>query len=141
VQKGYTMNLAMPKGKGKVLLVDDDGTLRALYVDVLEREGLQVDQAVEGKEGLEKAKQGGYDLVLLDFLLPGLEGTQILKELKENPPQKANGPIVMLTNSDQVEVIEKCKALGAAGAIIKSTVVPDQLVQRIQGYLKDQHKG
>lgn len=122
--------------KKKILLVDDDGTLRALYTDLLESAGFAVEPAVEGKEGLEKAMQGGYDLILLDILLPGLEGTQILEQLKQNPPQIPNGPILMLTNTDQVEVLEKCKSLGAAGAIIKSTVVPNQLMQHIRGYLK-----
>ncbi len=121
---------------GKILLVDDDSTLRLLYVDTLESAGFQVDQAVEGKEGLEKAKNGGYDLILLDYLLPGLEGTQILEQLRQNPPPVPNGPAVMLTNTDQAEVLDKCKELGAAGVIIKSALTPDQLIFHIRKYLK-----
>ena len=121
--------------KKKILLVDDDGTLRTLYVDLLEREGFQVDQAVEGKEGLEKAKSGGYDLILLDILLPGLEGPQILEALKHKPSAKPNGPIVMLTNQDQPEVLKKCLDLGASGAIIKSNTPPEQLAQQVKKYL------
>lgn len=119
----------------KVLLVEDDGTLRSLYTDLLESEGFKVDQAVEGEEGLTKLKNGGWDLVLLDVLLPGLEGPQILEKLAQAPPIKSNGPIVMLTNQDSSEVLNKCRDLGAAGAIIKSSVPTDQFIRHVRSYL------
>ncbi len=125
----------MAQTRAKILLVDDDGSLRTLYTDLLESEGFTVEQAVEGKEGLEKLQKGGYSLALLDILLPGLEGTQILKELKESPSNKPNGPLIMLTNRNEPELLDKCASLGAAGSIIKSEVAPDQFVDKVRSFL------
>lgn len=125
----------MSNNKVKVLLVEDDGTLRTLYTDLLEAKGFNVEYSVEGKEGLEKASQGGYDIILLDILLPGLPGQEILKRLRENPPKQPNGPIVMLTNQNQDEILQECRVLGAAGEIIKSNTNPDQLIQRINEFI------
>lgn len=120
----------------KILLVEDDGTLRKLYTDFLETEGCLVEHAVEGNEGLEKAKSGGYDLILLDILLPGLKGQEILRALRDSPPATPNGPMVMLTNQSQQSVLDECRKLGAAGEIIKSEITPDKFGQTIQAYLK-----
>lgn len=125
----------MEKARKRVLLVEDDGTLRALYTDFLETKGFAVDHAVEGNEGYEKVRQGGYDIVLVDILLPGLSGQEILKKLDKHPPIRPNGPIIMLTNQDQPEIIQECRDLGAAGVIIKSSIKPDQLIQHIHEYL------
>lgn len=123
---------------GAILLVEDDGSLRTLYTDLLESEGFSVEHAVEGKQGLEKLQKGGYSLTLLDILLPGLEGPQILSQLKKSPPQKKNGPIVMLTNRSEPELLEKCRSLGAVGVIIKSEVSPQQFVDKVKTYMTEQ---
>ena len=128
----------MRNSKKKVLLVEDDGTLRTLYTDLLEAEGLEVEQAVEGNEGMKRASEGGYDLILLDILLPGMQGQEILKKLREKPPIQPNGPIVMLTNQSQKEVLDECRELGAAGEIIKSETEQDQFIQLIHKYLDTQ---
>lgn len=122
--------------KKKILLIEDDGTLRTLYTDIFEKEGYEVTQAVEGEEGLEKLKEGGYDLTLIDILLPRLEGTKILEKFKNNPPLKPNGPIVMLTNQEQDDTLQKCLTLGAAGVIIKSSITLDELLHKVKTYLK-----
>ncbi|MCH7951264.1 response regulator [Patescibacteria group bacterium] len=128
----------MRNSKKKVLLIEDDGMLRTLYTDLLEAEGLEVEQAVEGNEGMKRASEGGYDLILLDILLPGMQGQEILKKLREKPPIQPNGPIVMLTNQSQKEVLDECRELGAAGEIIKSETEQDQFIQLIHKYLDSQ---
>lgn len=128
----------MRNSKKKVLLIEDDGMLRTLYTDLLEAEGLEVEQAVEGNEGMKRASEGGYDLILLDILLPGMQGQEILKKLREKPPIQPNGPIVMLTNQSQKEVLDECRELGAAGEIIKSETEQDQFIQLIHKYLDTQ---
>jgi CheY-like chemotaxis protein len=130
----------MVDAKKRVLLVEDDGTLRTLYTDLLESHGLDVEQAVEGNEGFQKAKEGGYDLILLDILLPGLQGQEILEKLRQEPPIQSNGPIVMLTNQDQKDILQKCHELGAAGEIIKSATTQDQLVKRVLEYIGSQSR-
>ena len=130
----------MAKAKKRVLLVEDDGTLRTLYTDLLGSQGLEVEHAVEGNEGLEKAREGGYDLILLDILLPGLQGQEILEKLRQKPPIQDNGPIVMLTNQNQEDILQKCRELGAAGEIIKSTTTQDQLIKRVLEYIGSQSR-
>lgn len=130
----------MGEGKKRVLLVEDDGTLRRLYGDILESEGYLVEPAVEGNEGFTKAREGGFDLILLDILLPGMQGHKILERLKQHPPQSPNGPIVMLTNQSDENMLRKCRDLGAAGEIIKSDISPDIFVHHIRGYLKQEVK-
>ena len=82
-----------------------------------------------------KLSQGGYDLILLDIMLPKKDGIQILRELRARPPAKLNGPIVALTNLGQDTVIKQCFDLGANGYLIKSAMNPDQVIAEIKSYL------
>ncbi|MGD0436450.1 MAG: response regulator transcription factor [Bryobacteraceae bacterium] len=77
----------------RLLIVDDDAELGALIKEFLEREGFSVDCALDGHSGLEQAQQGSYDLVILDVMLPGLDGFQILKRLRLS----SRVPVLMLT--------------------------------------------
>ncbi|MBZ5729138.1 MAG: response regulator, partial [Acidobacteriia bacterium] len=76
-----------------ILLVDDDAELCALLGEFLTREGFTVECALEGHRGLERALQPGIDLVVLDVMLPGLDGFEILRRLRE----KSKVPVIMLT--------------------------------------------
>lgn len=127
----------MTRLKKRILLIEDDGTLRQLYIDSFEQAGFKVEHAVEGNEGFAKLQEGGFDAALVDLLLPGIQGTQILERLQKNPPKVANGPIIILTNQDQQEVSTKCLKLGAAGVIIKSSITPDNLIGEVRNYLKE----
>lgn len=122
--------------KKRVLIVEDDQFLREFYQELLESEGMIVEAAAEGETALKKIHEGGYDLVLLDIMLPKKDGLQILKETKANPPAKANGPIVVLTNIGQDAIIKNCFEAGAAGYMIKSALNPDQVLQEIHNYLQ-----
>jgi len=119
----------------RVLLIEDDGTLRTLYRDELESAHFVVEEAIEGNEGLRKSSEGGYDVILMDILLPGLKGPQILERLQTNPPKRPNGMILMLTNQSDPDVLEKCRFYGAKGAIIKSKATPKQIVEKMRDYL------
>jgi len=119
----------------KLLIVEDDQFLREFYEELLKDEGYNVDTAPEGETGLLKISQGGYDLVLLDIMLPKKDGIQILRELRAKPPAKLNGPTVVLTNLGQDTVIKQCFDLGANGYLIKSAMNPDQVLAEIRSYL------
>ena len=119
----------------KLLVVEDEAFLRDLYIEILSDEGYKVDSAADGQEGLAKIQQGGYDLVLLDIVLPKMDGIEVLKALKKNPSEKPNGPIVMLTNLGQEAVISEGVALGVRGHIIKSDYTPDQLIHEVKELL------
>lgn len=119
----------------RILIIEDDQFLREFYQELLQGENFNVEVAADGEMGLNKVLQGGYDIVLLDIMLPKKDGIQILKELKNATNKPKNGPIVMLTNLGQDAIIKSCFDLGAAGYMIKSALNPDQVVVEINNYL------
>ncbi len=120
----------------RILIVEDDQFLREFYQELLQDEGYIIDTAAEGESASVKIHQGGYDLIMLDIMLPKKDGLQILKEHSQNPPQKSNGPIVVLTNLGQDAIIKSCFQLGAAGYLVKSALNPDQVLAELHNYLK-----
>ena len=126
----------MDHSQKKILIIEDDQFLREFYQELLQSEGFSVDVAADGEVAKNKATQGGYDLILLDIMLPKIDGLQVLRQLKISPPRQANGPIVILTNLGQNAIIEQSFALGASGYLIKSAMNPDQVLQEVKSYLK-----
>lgn len=120
----------------KILIVEDDQFLREFYQELLQSEGFIVDVAADGEAAQNQAGQGGYDLILLDIMLPKKDGLQILKDLKMSPPRQKNGPIVILTNLGQDTIVKQSFVLGAAGYLIKSAMNPDQVLREIKSYLQ-----
>jgi DNA-binding response OmpR family regulator len=119
----------------RILVVEDDQFLRELYDELLREEGYEVNLAVDGDEGLSKVLAGGYDLILLDIMLPKMDGLEILRQLREKHPQKPNGPVVLLTNLGQDSIIKEGFDLGASGYLIKSAMNPDQVLSEVKVFL------
>lgn len=119
----------------KILVVEDDQFIRELYCDVLKAEGYVVDIAIDGEEGLKKIKEGGYDLVLLDIIMPKIDGLEIMRRIKNDPPALPNKCVIFLTNLDKEEEIRTALQLGN-GYLIKSQITPGGLVQEVKTYLK-----
>lgn len=119
----------------KVLIIDDDTYIRELYEELLKNDGYEVDTAKEGEAGLKKIQEGGYDLVLLDIMLPKIDGHGVLVKLKESPPKKQNGPIVILTNLANDPIVEESVKLGAKASYIKSDHTPEEFLGMIKKYL------
>lgn len=124
--------------KQKILIVEDDQLLRDLYFELLTDEGYEVDQAANGEEGFNKIIAGGYNLVLLDIMLPKKDGLEILKDLQKQGSKKKNGPIVLLTNLGQDATIKEGLASGASAYLIKSALTPDQVLQEVKTFLAKQ---
>ena len=127
----------MENNQKKILIVEDDQFLREFYQELLMQEGYLVDVASDGAEGEAELNQGGYDLVLLDLMLPKKDGVTLLKEAKFKTPSKPIGAIVILTNLGQESLIKQCFDLGAAGYLIKSALNPDQVLAEIKSYFKN----
>ena len=119
----------------RILVIEDDQFLRELYDELLREEGYEVVLASDGEEGLTKISAGGYDLVLLDIMLPKMDGLEILRQLRDKHPQKPNGPVVLLTNLGQDSIIKEGFNLGASGYLIKSAMNPDQVLSEVKVFL------
>lgn len=124
---------------GKILIIDDDQDIRNIYGDFLTGEGFKIDFAVDGKDGLEKIQQGGYDLILLDIMLPKMDGLSILKHLKQFPVHVYNGPIIMLSALDQEQIVKNAADLGAKGYLQKSNFNPKQALEKIYEFLQQKN--
>lgn len=125
----------MDNSSKKILIIEDDQFLREFYQELLAGEGYNVDVAADGEIALQKTQLGGFDLILLDIMLPKIDGLEVLKRLKLSPPKKANGPIVILSNLGQDSVIKQAFDLNAGGYLIKSSLNPEQVLEEVKGFL------
>ena len=117
--------------KHKILIVEDDGLLQKMYKMKFMLEGYDVDTADNGEDGLEKARTGSPDIVLLDILMPKLNGLQVLAELRRDPALKKT-PVVMLTNLSNMDKIEQAISMGAAGYLVKSGTTPKDVLDFVK---------
>ena len=120
----------------RILVVEDEEYLRDLYKEILLEENYFVDTAENGNDGMEKIKKGGWDLILLDVILPGIDGIEIMRQMKRYPPQVPNKKVVFITNLDKDKEMGEALTLGD-GYVIKSQVTPDVLMGKIRTYLED----
>ena len=118
----------------KILIVEDEISLASLYEEILTDEGYFVEVIHEGNKAFEKIKNNSYDLILLDIMLPKMDGLQILKMLTEEQ-KKSNGPIVIISNLDKKELIEEATKSGAIGYIVKSATRPDEIANMVSVYI------
>jgi len=118
----------------RILVVEDDLFLRELYTDILSGEGYRVEAAEDGEVALEKMKIGGYDLVLLDIIMPKMDGLNVMRQMQNIKPQMPNKRVVFLTNLDKDEEIKIALQLGN-GYLIKSQITPGNLLEEIKIHL------
>lgn len=122
--------------KEKILIVEDDTYTRDIYQEIFTDAGYDVTIAVNGEEGLTKARQGGYAIILLDIIMPVKNGIEVLKGLEAAPPIAPNGPVVILTNLVNDPLMKDALNLGASSYIVKSSLNPDQLLFKVKEMLK-----
>lgn len=115
----------------KILLIEDEEMLASMYKTKFQKEGMDVDVAQDGEIGLEKAKAVNYNIILVDIIMPKLDGFATLKQLREMEQYKTL-PILILTNLGQEEDIEKGKKLGATDYLIKANFTPSQVLEKIK---------
>jgi len=119
----------------KILAIDDDKTVRLLVSRCLEKEGHQVVAAENGEQGLSMVSQENPDLILLDVMMPGLNGLEVCTKLK-NAPETKTIPIFMLTGKTQMQDIDEALSAGADNYISKP-FDPQKLDRIIQVKLKN----
>ncbi len=119
----------------KILIVEDDKFLRELVARKLSSEGFEVLEAVDGEEGIKKIKEGKPDLVLLDLILPGIDGFEVLSKIKEDQ-ELSSIPVIVLSNLGQREEVERGMKLGATDYLIKAHFTPGEIIEKIKNSLK-----
>jgi len=124
----------------KVLLVEDDDLIQELYETVLKLRNFEVELANDGIEGLEKARALKPDVVLLDVMMPKMNGLEMLEKLKSDPEIK-NIPVIMLSNIADENHIRAALNQGALKYIIKSEHVPMEVVGLVEEVLANHQKG
>ena len=119
----------------KILIVEDDKFLRELMVRKLSQENFQITEAVDGEEGVRKIKEVIPDMVLLDLILPGIDGFEVLAKIKEDP-STVSVPVIVLSNLGQREDVERGMKLGAIDYLVKAHFTPNEIIDKIKVNLK-----
>ena len=123
----------MPK---TILVIEDDKFLRELLTHKLVRLGYNILKAVDGEKGVQKAVEGNPDLILLDLILPGIDGFEVLRRIKENA-ESSSIPVIILSNLGQEEDLEKGLKLGAIDYLVKAHFTPNEIAEKIKTVLKE----
>lgn len=118
----------------KILLVEDDLLIREMYESELIRAGYKVTACSSGEDGIKALQQDHCDLALLDIMLPGISGLEVLKQIKQNPQTK-DIRVVLLTNLGHETVIKTGFSLGAVGYLIKSAYNTDQIIKEVKSFI------
>ena len=116
--------------KLKVLVVDDEQYLREFYQDLLTRQGFDVSTATNGKEALDLVASGQPNLILLDIMMPVMDGMEVLKNLWENNLTRKI-PVIVLTNAGDLNNMDKAKFYSTYQFFIKSNVEPEEIVKTV----------
>lgn len=119
----------------KIVIVEDDKFLRELITQKVLKEGYQVVEATNGEEGIAKIKEEKPNLVLLDLILPGIDGFEVLRQAKENS-ETSNIPVIILSNLGQKDDVGRGMKLGAADYLVKAHFTPGEILSKIKSILK-----
>lgn len=120
--------------KGKILIVEDDRYISKMYQLKLSLEGYEVEVAENGKDGVDKVKEFMPNIILLDILMPELDGFEVLKIIKGDDATK-DIPVLIMSNLGQEDHVEKGMKLGAVGYIVKSQYTPSKVVEKIKSII------
>lgn len=119
----------MPEKKGHILVIEDEGLLAEVLLKKLKARGYGAKVAKDGEEGLAILRQGEIDLVLLDMMMPKMNGYEVLEKIRE---EKMTVPVIIISNSGQPVDIEKAMALGANDYIVKADLDPEEIASKVK---------
>ena len=119
-----------------ILLVEDDQFLVDIYLTKLKEAGFLVETSADGEDCLKKLKEKKFDLLVLDLVLPKLDGREVLRIIKEDPELKTI-PVIVLSNLGQKEEVEKEIKAGAAQYLIKAHFTPSEVANEIKKILNE----
>ena len=121
----------------KVLIIEDDQFTREMYQMQFEKTGYQTVAAEDGPDGLLAIYEEKPDFILLDIILPKMDGVTLLGKVREKEKKEKTPPIpiILLTNLGQESVLNRCLKLGVAGILIKSRFTPVEVVKKVESIL------
>lgn len=119
------------KTPSKILVVDDEVYLREFYQDLLQRQGFTVSTATNGKEALAEIAKNPPNIIILDIMMPVMDGMEVLRNLWENSLTKKI-PVIVLTNAGDIENMDKAKFYSTYQFFVKSNVAPEDIVQAVR---------
>jgi CheY-like chemotaxis protein len=122
-------------GKKTILLVEDDSFVADIYQTKIAKEGFEVVSADNGLEAIKKLKSIIPDLILLDIVMPYMDGIEVLRKIKAEERWK-NIPVILLTNLSEKEKIEEALKMGANDYLIKSHFTPSEVIGKVNTVLK-----
>lgn len=118
-----------------ILIIEDDKFLRELIARKLNKESYETSEAIDGEEGIKKIKEEKPSLVLLDLILPGIDGFEVLSRMRDDPTL-AQIPVIILSNLGQKEDVERGLKLGAVDYLIKAHFTPGEIIEKVKNVLK-----
>lgn len=124
----------MSAGK-KILIVDDDKFLLDIYSLKFKSKGYEVDTAFGGEEAIKKLRDNKPDILLLDIVMPGMDGIETLQKIKDEKLEDGITRIVLSNQSQQTD-IDKATALGVDGYIIKASCTPSEVLSKVEEIIK-----
>lgn len=127
--------MSLPKKK-KILIIEDDQSLLDTYQDKFSSEGFSVRTAMNGKDGLEAAKKENPDIILLNLLMPVMDGMTMLKKLRESDWGK-NLPVIILTNINDMSKVAEAAASGVFEYLVKQDCRIEDLVNKVNEKLNN----
>ncbi|HYE22418.1 MAG TPA: response regulator [Verrucomicrobiae bacterium] len=127
----------MAQKSKKILVVEDDVTMREIVVQKLKSSGYNVVEAEDGAKGIKLATKEKPDLILLDLMLPEVDGFGVLKEVRANKDENiSKTPVIILSNLWSKEEIIKTKELGVQAYIIKAYMTTEEILEKVNDVLK-----
>lgn len=126
----------MAEGETKVLIVEDDKFLSELISTKLDKEGFAIELAGDGESGVKKAEEFKPQIILLDIMLPGMDGFEVLEKLKSHSDENLRTvPVIILSNFGQESKVEKGLQLGAVDYLVKANFTTGEIVTKIKEVL------
>lgn len=122
--------------KKSILLVEDDSFVSDIYQTKISSEGFDIMVAENGLEAVKRLEEKIPDLILLDIIMPYMDGIETLKKIKSEEKWKKI-PVILLTNLSEKEKIEEALELGASDYLIKSHFTPSEVIAKVNAVLKD----
>jgi len=119
----------------KILFVEDEASLQRAIGESLKKAGYEVLSAIDGQQAMDQIKSQNFDLIVLDIVLPRIDGFEVLKKIKSDP-EKKDIPVLVLTNLETSGDVQKALELGATNYLVKANYSLEQMIEKINSMLQ-----